>query len=81
MTFAPSSPLALTHASVALQTPQREVYRAALPAGTNMAEIDYLSYAFAVVVLGGGIVGFVKAGEPTHELGTCTCADRVHPLY
>ncbi|CAI8057465.1 Transmembrane protein 14C [Geodia barretti] len=28
-----------------------------------MAEIDYLSYAFAVVVLGGGIVGFVKAGS------------------
>ena len=46
-----------------------------------MAEIDYLSYAFAVVVLGGGIVGFVKAGEPTHELGTCTHADLVPPFY
>ena len=28
-----------------------------------MGEIDYLSYGFAAVVLGGGIVGFIKAGE------------------
>ena len=28
-----------------------------------MGEIDYLSYGFAAVVLGGGLVGFIKAGE------------------
>ena len=28
-----------------------------------MGEIDYLSYGFAAVVLGGGVVGFVKAGK------------------
>ena len=28
-----------------------------------MAEIDYLSYAFAVIVLGGGVFGFLKVGE------------------
>lgn len=27
-----------------------------------MGEIDYLSYGFAAVVLGGGVMGFVKAG-------------------
>lgn len=28
-----------------------------------MGEIDYLSYGFAAVVLGGGLLGFIKAGE------------------
>lgn len=37
--------------------PEREVFLSA------MGEIDYLSYGFAAVVLGGGVVGFVKAGE------------------
>lgn len=29
----------------------------------TMGEIDYLSFGFAAVVLGGGLVGFIKAGE------------------
>ena len=37
-----------------------------------MAEIDYLSYAFAVLVLGGGIVGYLKVGESdAHGQSTC----------
>ena len=30
-----------------------------------MGEIDYLSYGFAMMVLGGGLMGFIKAGECT----------------
>ena len=33
-----------------------------------MGEIDYLSYGFAAVVLGGGIVGFIKAGKGCSEI-------------
>ena len=28
-----------------------------------MGEVDYLSYGFAAVVLGGGVMGFIKAGQ------------------
>ena len=38
-----------------------------------MGEIDYLSYGFAAVVLGGGIVGFIQVGKGRPEIQYIRC--------
>ena len=48
----------------AAQTSTREASkRASFLVAKAMGSVDYLSYGFALVVLSGGVMGYMKAGE------------------